>query len=237
MDQLEKFRYSSDKLIEFLGNWAKPFEEKCEKSKDNQLRASYYIWARYSMSIKTLRNICRIEFFPDLCVIGRCCLEFSASLQAVLSDKKAADDYIQFEKHSKSNYYKKYLKSSGKHEKIAKAKEHLRELGVENPDNYKWDKWCARLDGFSKLIENHKGPKERELYSFFSDFAHGSIIAVQILQNLQPSIELLEKPIKLVYSDYILSTKTFLDKVWGPIITNESEKCKREFNQVAQLFC
>lgn len=237
MDELVKFQHSTGKLMEFLNKWAKPLGKKCEdKNASNQQKASYYLWARYSMSIKTIRHICAIEFFPDLCVIGRCCLEISASLQAVLSDEKAANDYLEFEKHSKSNYLK-YLKSIGETQKATRFEENLSELGVENPENYKWNKWCAQSGGYSKLIQNHKGPEEREFYLFSSDFAHGSIIAIQILQNLKPSSKLLESLIQMVYSDYILSTKSFLDKVWGQIITNDSKKCKNEFYEIARLNC
>jgi hypothetical protein len=102
MEESKKFGCSSDKLMEFLTLWAKPLSEKCENiSASSQQKASYYIWARYSMSIKTIKQICVIEFFPDFCVIGRCCLEVSASLQAVLSNEQAANYYLEFEKHSK----------------------------------------------------------------------------------------------------------------------------------------
>lgn len=234
MDELVKFQHSTEKLMEFLNRWAKPLGEKCEDNNaSSQQKASYYIWARYSMSIKTIRQICSIEFFPDLCVIGRCCLEVSASLQAVLLDEQAATDYLEFEKHSKSNHYKNYLKNSGNHKKIVQAEEHLRKLGVENPYNYKNKCWYKK--GYSSLVKKYKGNDERELYFFFSDFTHGSINAIRILQNQQPSPKLLESPIKLVYSDYILSTKSFLDKVWGQITTDDSEKCKNEFNEIARL--
>ncbi|MBA7653320.1 hypothetical protein ES703_61168 [subsurface metagenome] len=233
MDELTKFRHSSDKLMEFLNRWAKPLEEKCENNNaSSQQKASYYLWARYSISVKTLKHICKIEFFPDLCVIGRCCLEFSASLKAVLSDKQAANDYLEFEKHAKAGY-QRYLKNKSEAEKAAQLEEHLSELGVENLDDYKRKKWCK--EGYAKLVENYKGSKERELYSLFSDFAHGSVIAIRILQNQPPFAKLLEKTIKTLYSDYILSTKSFLDEVWGQIVTTESDKCNKDFDGVARL--
>ena len=235
MDELTKFRHSSDKLMEFLNRWAKPLDERCENNNaSSQQKASYYIWARYSMSVKTLKHICKIEFFPDLCVIGRCCLEFSASLKAVLSDERAADDYLAFEKHAKAKCLR-ILTNSGDLEKADQAKKHLSELGVGNPDDYKWDKWCARLGGITNLIKKYKSDEAYQLYSFFSDFAHGSVIAIRILQNQPPSAKLLEKTIKTLYSDYILSTKSFLDEVWGQIVTTESDKCKKDFDGVAQL--
>lgn len=186
------------------------------------------------MSIKTIKQICAVEYFPDLCVIGRCCLEVSASLNVVLSNGQAANDYLEFEKHSKSNHYKKFLKKSGKNEKIVQAEEHLREIGVENPDDYKWDKWCARLGGYSKLVADYKGPDEREIYSFFSTFTHGSVDAMKNLENLQSPTNFLELVVKSVYSDYN-STKSFLDTAWGQIITDNSEDCKGEFCEIARL--
>lgn len=237
MDEITKFRHSSDKLMEFLNNWAKPLDERCENNNaSSQQKASYYIWIRYSMLIKTIKQICAVEFFPDLCIIGRCCLEFSVFLQAVLSDKQAADDYIEFEKHAKSNYLRLFGDMSNT-QKTTEFEKHIKEFGVENPNNYKWNKWCAKQGGYARLIEKYKGTNERKLYSFFSDFAHGSIIAIRILQNQQPSTSLLIKTIKLVSSDYILSTKSFLEEAWGPIVTEDSQKCKNEFNQLAQMFC
>jgi len=235
MNALEKFACSSDELMHFLSNWVEPIDRKCEGNNDNQIKASYYIWARYSMSIRTLKHLCKIEFFPDLCVIARSCLEFSASLRAVLSDKNAADDYIEFEKHATSNYLR-YLENKGEIEKTVRLREHLSELDAENPNDYKWKKWCARHSGITGLIEKYT-PEASRLYNFLSDFAHGSVLAIRFFQNKSPSPDLLENLIGCVYSDYICSTKSFIDKVWGPIITDDSQRCKSEFDQVAGRFC
>jgi hypothetical protein len=224
MDDLMKFQHSSDKLMEFLRKWAKPLSERCENNNaSSQQKASYYLWARYSMSIKTIKQIFSVEFFPDICVICRCCLEVSASLQAVLSDEQEANNYLEFEKHSKSNHIR-CLKYIGKTKEAVRLEKHLSEFGIESIDNYKSKCWYK--GGYSKLVKDHKGPDERELYFFFSDFTHSSVNAIRTLQNLQAPPNLLESLVKLVYSDYICSTKSFLDKTWGEIVTGDSEKCK-----------
>ena len=234
MEELENFKKSTDKLVEFLNKWAGPLSERCEKNNSSsQQKASYYLWLRYSMSIKTIKQICSIEFFPDLCVIGRCCLEISASLQAVLSDEQVAQDYLEFEKHSKSNHYRKFLKKSDDYERISQAEEHLNKIGVKNPDNYK--KKCWYKYGYAQLVETYKGEKDRELYFFLSDYVHSSINAFKITKDMRSCQKLLEKTIKLVYSDYIILTKSFLDNVWDEIIIGDRDKCENEFIEIAKL--
>ena len=236
MNTLAKFASSSSQLMCFLNNWIETIDRKCEGSSDSPIKARYYIWARYTMSIRTLKHLCKTEFFPDMCVIARSCLEFSASLKAVLSDASAADDYVEFEKHAKSDYLRLVEGTAG-NQKVAQLTESLNELSVDNPDDYRWNKWCSKQGGYAKLIEQHLGHDARRLYFFFSDFAHGSIGAVKILQNSLPSTDWLKRLIEAVYSDYLCSTKSFIDKVLGPIIPNDSQKCKNEFNEVIALFC
>jgi len=62
-------------------------------------------------------------------------------------------------------------------------------------------------------------------------------MGIRILQNT-PGIasELLMKLVDVTYSGYLCITKSFLDKAFGPIITQDSENCKKEFDEVARWF-
>lgn len=238
VNEIAKFRRSWDKLEGFLNDWACVLDKRCTGDHDPQVTASYFIWARYSMSIGTIGHLCNPKFLPDLFVIARCCLEFGVSLEAVLSDAQLAQDYLDFEKHVKSKWFKQ-VQSEGDVQKAIEFRQKLGELGVEEPDEYNWDKWCVHGGGITGLIRKYRRADGMKLYSQLSQFAHGSVVALHILANSPPQngARYLEKLIAAIYSDYILSTNSFLEKAWGPIATPESDICKNSFKEVAFLFC
>jgi hypothetical protein len=233
---IQKFLDSYSKFKEFLMKWSIPLDKRCVGNTDEQIEASYYVWSRYSISIHTLRRLCEPHFFPDLCVIARCCLEYDASLLAVMSDKNLAKNYLEFEKHAKANYLRKFGNSIDKNKKTL-YENILASQGVEDIENYKWDKWCAKQGGHTGLIKKYESEDALKLYSFWSHLAHGSVMGIRILQNT-PDIaaELLAKLVDVTYSGYLCVTKSFLDKTLGLIITQDSENCKKEFNEVTRLF-
>jgi len=237
MNEVEKFFNSEQKLREFFGEWSKPLDDRCKNNSDNQIRAAYYLWARYSMSIRTLEHLCDPKFLPDLFVIARSCLEFRVSLKALVSDEQLAKDYLDFEKHVKSRWFNQ-LQSEGDLSKTVEYRQKLSELGVKDPNEYRWDKWCVHADGITGLMKDFGDANEMKLYSQLSHFAHGSVIALQVLENTNPQgcAKFLDEVIKIIYLGYILSTKSFLNKAWGPIITPDSEACKNSFVQVANVF-
>jgi hypothetical protein len=167
-------------------------------------------------------------------VIARCCIEFSASLRAVLTEKDLATDYLQFEKHAKSNYYKKFGDTM-EPMKIQQMQNYLKSLGVENTDDYKWDKWCRRVGGITNLIRKY-APQSEILYWQFSHFAHGSVLALQILRRMVQNDRRPVDMVDLVYCDYLISTEGFVEQFWGPVVTSESERCKSELWDVAVAF-
>jgi hypothetical protein len=190
------------------------------------------------MSIHTLRRLCEPQFFPDLCVIARCCLEYDASLLAVIDDQDAAKNYLEFEKHAKANYLRKFGDAIDNDEK-ALYENILASQGVDDIEDYKWDKWCVKQGGYSGLIENYNGKDAKRNYFFFSEFSHGSVMAVKILQNISnpdKNLLMMQDIVNLVYLDYLDGTNSFLKKVLGPIITSDSENCRKEFDEVTRLF-
>lgn len=233
---IQKFLNSYSKLEEFLSKWITDLDKKCNRNSDNQIKASYYIWARYSIAIRSFRRLCEPQFFPDLCVIARCCIEYDASLLAVLSDQGVATNYLEFEKHAKASHLRKFGNTIDNNKK-ALYENILASQGVEDVENYKWDKWCAKQGGHTGLIREYESEDAIKLYSLWSHLSHGSVVGIRILQNT-PDIasELLAKLIVETYSSYLCATKSFLDKLFGLIITPDSENCKEEFDEVTRLF-
>ena len=177
---IQKFVDSYGKLEKFLGKWITHLDKRCVKNTDNQIVASSYVWARYTISIRTLRRLCEPQFLPDLYVIARCCIEYDASLLAVMEDQEAATNYLEYEKHAKANYLKKSGNTIDKNEK--KIYENiLASLGVKNLEDYKWTKWCVKQGGYSGLIEKYEGIDAKRLYFFLSEFVHSSVMAVKML--------------------------------------------------------
>ena len=232
---IQKFLGSYSKLDGFLSKWFTDLDKKCSRNSDKQIKASYYIWARYSIAIRSFRHLCEPQFLPDLYVIARCCIEYDASLLAVMEDQEAATSYLEFEKHAKANYLKKFGNTIDKNEKKI-YENNLASLGVKNLEDYKWTKWCVKQGGYSGLIEKYEGIGATRLYFFLSGFAHSSVMAVKILQNTANPHKSLLMVVELVYSCYLIGTKPFLDKALGPIITSDSEKCKGEFDEVIHSF-
>ncbi len=234
--KIQKFSASYSKLVEFLSKWGQYLDKLCVSNSDNQIESSYYVWARYSMSIHTIKRLCSPKFFPDLCVIGRCCLEYHASLLAIISDKNAAKDYLEFEKHAQAEHMRKFGNTIDNNKK-ASYKKILASQGVENLDDYKWNKWCAKQEGHTGLIKKYEDESALKLYSLWSHIAHGSVSGIRILQNT-PHIapKLLTDLVDSTYSGYLCVTKSFLVKAFGLIITKDSESCKKEFDEVARLF-
>jgi len=233
MSEIEKFFDSEQKLQMFLKEWSKPLDDRCKDNSDNQIRAAYYLWARYSLSIRTLRKLCEPGFLPDLFVLSRTCLEFNASLRSVLADKQIAEKYIEFEKHALCSYYR-YLKDTKNLSKAQEVKKKISKMGVSNPDQFRSTRWCP--EGYSSLVETYLGPEGKKLYSLFSDFVHGSIVALRFLENNNPQESWISKVIIVTYCGYINSAHSFLDKAWGPIITPDGEACKSAFVHVAKVF-
>jgi hypothetical protein len=232
---IQKFLDSYSKLEGFLSKWITDLDKKCNMNSDNPIKASYYIWARYSIAIRSFRYLCEPQFFPDLCVIARCCIEYDASLSAVLKDQDAATNYLEFEKHAKANYLKKFGNIIDKNKKKIYEND-LASLGVKNLEDYKWTKWCAKQGGYSGLIEKYETKDAKRLYSLLSELVHGSVMAVKFLQNTANPNKNLLMVVELVYSGYLIGTQSFLDKALGPIITSDSEQCKREFDEVIHSF-
>ncbi len=156
MSEIEKFFKSEQKLQGFFRQWSNPLDDRCKNNNDNKVKASYFVWARYSMSIGTLRHLCNPKFVPDLFVIARSCLEFGVSLEALVSDEQLAKDYLDFEKHIKSKWFKQ-VQSEGNIRKSIIFRQKLSELEVKNPDKYNWDKWCVHAGGITGLIKKYRG--------------------------------------------------------------------------------
>jgi len=222
-----KFKRSYICLQKFLDNWTEKIQDRCLG--DDQLKASFYIWARYTISIRTLHQICDPQYIPDIYVIARSCLECYASLMGVMADAGLAKDYLEFPDRARA-YYGKVLEDLGLSSELAKLEPDLRKAFGDN-----WRKikrrihWAQEQGGISKLVEQYGGSEDRCFYAWWSHFTHGSASALEALQRTSPTQEPLDTVINVVYSRYMLSTSDFLDFAWGPVLTSDSESCKSEF--------
>jgi hypothetical protein len=223
MAQLAAFK---KQLESFLQEWAQPLDQQCRNHADIQVKAAYYIWVRYTMSVRTVAHLSEPQFIPDLFVIARCCVEFNASLNAVLSDVSIAEQYLEFEKSALCSHAR-YLAKHGHTEEVSEI---LKQMGVTDPTKHKSKKWCKQ--GYTMLVKDY-APKAIDLYARLSDFVHGSVVALLFMARQQPTPTWVRKAYVTTSLGYVLSTKTFLDRAWGTIITNESKRCKDDFLGVA----
>jgi hypothetical protein len=224
--QLAAFK---ERLESFLQQWAQPLDQQCRNHADIQVKAAYCIWARYTMSIRTVVHLSEPQFIPDLFVIARCCVEFNASLNAVLNDVNVAEQYLDFEKSALCSYVK-YLEENDRTDDAENAREILKQMGVTDPTKHKSKKWCKQ--GYTKLVQKH-APNAVNLYGQLSDFVHGSVVALRFMERQRPTEDGPGRIQMITDLGYVSSTKTFLDRAWGVIITDESERCKNDFLGVA----
>lgn len=102
MDTINRFKQSYEQFHVFVGKWFESIDRRCQG--DIQRLAAFYVWARYSMSLRTIDALLAPPFLPDLAVICRGCLEFDASLEGVRRYPGLASDYLEFDKHAKARY-------------------------------------------------------------------------------------------------------------------------------------
>lgn len=230
MNAVNQFKRSFGHLQQFLQAWLPKITERCKDA--DQRTAGYYVWARYSMSIRTLDALTDPQLIPDIAVICRGCLEFDVSLEAVLKSDELAHEYLEFDKHAKA----KYLKLLGKHgeiDRLLEFRERFDKQFGEDPDAFKLPSWCHRHGGATGLLEKFDRKYEMRLYNMLSHFAHGSVSSLQALDQWSenPAISL-GRIIDATYSAYLSSSYKFLEFIWGPLVTPDGERCKGEFLQV-----
>jgi hypothetical protein len=191
--------------------------------------ASFYVWCRYIISIRTLHQICEPQYLPDIYVIARSCVEYNASLKGIIADPRLAKDYLEFPDRARA-YYGKVFEKLGHSSQLAKLEPNMKKVFGNNWRKEARMKWCET----SKLVEQYGGVDERYLYAWWSHFTHGSAVALEILMRTVPSQDRLDKVITAVYAAYLLSTDEFLSFAWGPVVTSDSDSCKREFQAVME---
>jgi len=231
MDSISRFKKSYAVLQAFYDQWLVRLRERCEAH--DQRQAAYYVWWRYSMSIRTLDAILDPHLIPDLSVICRGCLEFDVSLEAIIKDGNVARDYLEFDKHAKAHYLK-ILSKQGDIDRLLMRREQFDETFGEDPDDFGRNSWCAKYQGITGLMNKLERSIDIRLYNMLSHFAHGSILAMQTLDaNIVDPDKTLATMIEGAYTSYLDSTRRFVWFAWEPLTTPEGEQCKNDFLGVA----
>jgi hypothetical protein len=220
-----KFNQSFLKLSKFFDKWVDRI--KSQAIQNDVRRATWLVSGRYFISIRTLHEICDPYFLPDIWLIARSCLEYEATLRGIMEDPKIAKDYLNFADKAKA-YYVCLLEKLGHKEQVARL-----EPGLVKTFGKDWRKEKATTwSKTSELIEKYGGEANRRCYALWSHFSHCSVVASQMLEYTPPSQTRLDDTIMAVYGGYMDVTKDFIDFVWGPIITDESDRCKKDFLNV-----
>jgi len=221
-NQTTKFNQSFIELSKFFEKWVDKIQN--QAIQNDVRRAAWLVSGRYFISIRTLHKICDPYFLPDICLIARSCLEYEATLRGIMDDSKIASAYLNFADKAKA-YYAWLLEKLGSKEQVARLEPDLIKTFGANWRDAKATTWSKT----SELVEKYGGEGSRRCYALWSHFTHCSVVASQMLERTPPSQTWLDDIIAAVYGGYITITQDFLDFVWGPIITDESERCKKDF--------
>ena len=86
-------------------------------------------------------------------------------------------------------------------------------------------------------MEKFGRKEDRCLYNLLSQFAHGSIWAMQTLDGciLDP-VGTLAMIVNGTYARYLGSSRSFIRLIWEPLTTPEGERCKNDFVSVSLAF-
>ena len=228
--RLSQFKCSYGALQNFQGTWLQRIRERCMDQ--DQRKAAFFVWARYSMSINALNALLDPQLIPDLAVICRGCIEFDATLEAVMNDIKNAQDYLEFGKHAKARYLK-ILSKQGDLDRVLKRREQFENVFDAAPEDFGRLSWHAKLGGITGLMRSLGRDYEIRVYNVLSHFAHGSVSAVEMLAGgaVNP-VETLPLLVDSAYAAYLDSSQHFVRFVWEPLTTREGERCKSDFVQV-----
>lgn len=230
MDRILRFKQSYAVLQKFYEAWMDRIAERCQGH--DQRQAAYYVWARYSMSMRTLDALLDPYLIPDLSVICRGCLEFDVALEAVINDENAAREYLDFEKHAKARYLK-ILSKQGDLDRWLMRRAQFRDTFGEDPEDFGRSSWCAKYQGITGLMQKLSRTNELRTYNMLSHFAHGSVWAMQMLDRSTANPEkTLATLVHSSYTSYLNSSRAFVWFLWEPVTTSEGEACKSEFIEV-----
>lgn len=236
MDSIARFKQSYGVLQKFYDAWLVRISERCQGH--DQRQAAYYVWARYSMSMRTIDAILDPpdpRLIPDLSVICRGCLEFDVTLEAVIKDANMASDYLEFAKHAKAHYLR-LLSKQGDIDRLLTRRDQFDETFGEAPEDFRRTSWCAKQGGITGLMRTLNRTIDMRLYNMLSHFAHGSIWAMQTLDgNITDPAKSLAKMIDGAYAKYLGSSREFVSFIWEPLMTAEGEQCKNDFLEVESL--
>jgi hypothetical protein len=230
MDSTSRFQKAFALLQTFYDRWVVPIDERCRG--DDHRRAAYYIWARYSMSIRTLAVLQDPKAIPDVSVICRGCIEYDVSLEAVMKEQEIAREYLDFETHARAHYLQ-ILSKQGDVDRLLMRREQFDEAFGEEPDQFRHTSWCAKRKGMTGLLRSLNRTTELRLYNMLSHFAHGSIGAMQTLEGgITDPAETLRAMTDGTFDAYLESSRRFIWFIWEPIATPDSEECKADFAQI-----
>ncbi len=234
VDRIADFKRSYAALTRFHTSWLPRIQARC--SGHDQREAAFYVWARYSMSMRTLDALSDPHLIPDLSVICRGCLEFDVALEAVMRDPGTARDYLEFVKHAKARYLR-ILGEQNQFDRMLFRRQQFEEEFGESPEEFGRSSWCARQQGITGLMRSLERTADLRIYNILSHFAHGSVWAVQTLDGgISNPEDALGALVNGTYVKYLKSSQAFVQFVWEPLTTPEGERCKCDFNQVLAAY-
>jgi hypothetical protein len=232
-DMAAKIDIAHHALDQFANKWLTSL---WDRGTDNQRKAALHVWVRYFASVRALHHLRDKNDLPDGYATARVCLEMDAALQAICEDARLGDDYMEFEKHAK-NRYLNYVTKAGELDEAVRAHRYLQRRFGKNYHEHMRDKWCTRYGGVAGLFRRLNRHSDYARYSLYSNFTHGSIVAIELLNKQGfESQRILTLLLTQHFGCFLGRTRSLLNLLWGPLVLLEGEKCKGEFLTVMKRF-
>jgi hypothetical protein len=231
-EYLEFFRHSYAQMGDFNSKWLTSIGNQC--TGDPQRQAAFYAWSRYAMSIRTLDRLLDPAVLPDVYVICRGCLEFDVTMEAAMKGREYADKYLEYV--YAIAVYLKLVKRQGDTKKFDELKaEFILRFNCDPETFSNRRSWCDDFGGMTGLMSErwlNRPNHDIRGYKLLSHYAHGSVLAMNALGNIENPLLALAGQIRWAYGHYLESTRNLLDYIWQAADAVDGTECKSDLKRI-----
>ncbi len=220
------------KIDAFVSRWVKDLWPYCKTN--NQKQACWYLWIRYSLSLRSLRHLAAANDICGCYTIARCCIEYDVAISAIAKKPELGDDYMGYEVHAKS----RHLQSMRHHEPSWKIDELEKYMASQFGPDFARSKKPNWHGGFPTLCVVAGCEDVLSMYHILCQFVHGTVTGMKALNTLgmmgeQHSGTTLMNLLTIHTLSFLQITRRVLDVLF-PLWTQVKDDCEKELKSLAE---